>query len=167
MSTRITIPEFARRVRDLGGEMKTAVQMGMVKAAQRLDAIMLEEIDHAEPFPAVDRGILRASRFVKTSASGTITVGVEAPHWPYINKGTRPFWAPIGPLIDWVRRKGLATEESEVRSIAYAVQHKIATEGIKPRNIQAKAIARFKAEKVMAKTVGNELRKLARKRGGK
>jgi hypothetical protein len=167
VAKQINIPDFARRVRNLGGEMKTAVQLGMVKAAQRLEVILVDEIDKAQPYPAVDRGQLRNSVRVRTTATGTIFAGVDAPHAPYIEDGTRPFWAPLQPLIDWVRRKGLADNDRDVESIARAVQHHIATHGIKPRHYMRKAFARFKADNVMAKTVGGELRKLARKNGGK
>lgn len=166
MFRKVTVPEFARKVRDLGGDMKTAVQMGMVKAAQRLEGYVVQEIDAAQPYPAVDRGTLRNSVETRTTAKGTITVAITAPHAPYIEDGTRPFWPPLQPLIDWVRRKGLADGEGEVVSIARAVQHTIATRGIQPRHYMRKAFARFKADKVMARTVGAELRKLARKRSG-
>lgn len=47
-----------------------------------------------------------------------------APYSAPLEFGTVPFWAPIGPLLEWAKRK-LSDE-----SIGYAIQKKIAKEGI-------------------------------------
>ena len=158
---RLSIKGFALRVAELGGDMEAAVMAGLRKSAVRLSDLVVHEIDNADPFAAVDRGLLRNSVRVRPTARG-ITTAVEAPHAPMIEGGTRPFFPPIEPLIEWVRRKGFASDEGEVRRIAYAVQQKIGKEGIKPRFFMKKAFAKFRQEKGIAPFVAEELAKLAR-----
>lgn len=62
---------------------------------------------------------------------GTDLIILMAPYYQYVNngrKGGKPDDSkkpPIGPLIEWVINKGLATGEREVLSAAYAIQHSI------------------------------------------
>jgi hypothetical protein len=56
-----------------------------------------------------------------------IVVGFDAPHAEFVEFGSRPHWAPIGPLKEWARRK-LGNEK-----LAYPIQRKIAKKGIKEK----------------------------------
>lgn len=56
----------------------------------------------------------------------------------YVEYDTRPHWAPIQPLVQWVSDKKIPTRESTgnkklptEKQVAYMVQHKIAKEGTK------------------------------------
>lgn len=55
----------------------------------------------------------------------------------YVENGTRPHWAPIKPLIQWVHDKGIPTGDGRKgnlpteKQVAYAVQYKIAKKGTK------------------------------------
>lgn len=74
--------------------------------------------------------------------------------------GSRPHWAPIQPLIEWVRVKGLAgtyndagrriggtrRKRSEDRAMAYAVQRKIASAGTQAHPFFYPAIESIKPE---------------------
>lgn len=57
------------------------------------------------------------------------------PYLKYIENGTRPHWAPIDPLIRWVKEKRIPTGDGKKgnlpteKQVAYMVQHKIAKEG--------------------------------------
>ena len=110
---------------------------------------------YAERFIALYRENLEyagrnASRALSDSLSYEVrtearTIGVDISlldYWTYIEHGTAPHWAPIQPLRDWVRVKGLAPRprtgakvpgpinmEKEINRIAHAVQWKIAQEG--------------------------------------
>jgi hypothetical protein len=46
--------------------------------------------------------------------------------------GSRPHWAPIKPLIAWCALRFPHLPPSEQKSIAYAIQHKIAERGTRP-----------------------------------
>lgn len=72
------------------------------------------------------RGTLARSVSTEYSAAHpyyTIKVGPTAKHAAIVRTGTRPHWAPIGPLKEWARWK-LGDE-----SAAYAVQKSIAKKG--------------------------------------
>jgi hypothetical protein len=65
------------------------------------------------------------------STFGTDLIILMAPYYQYVNngrKGGKPDKSkkpPIGPLIQWVINKGLATGDREVLSAAYAIQNSI------------------------------------------
>lgn len=54
----------------------------------------------------------------------------------YVDRGRRSETkrVPISALEEWIRIKGIASEDKEVRSIAFAIQRKIFKEGIPTRN---------------------------------
>jgi len=74
-----------------------------------------------------DRGQLRMSlaQFVPEVRDGEVVWGVGGqPHAAPMEFGTEPYWPPIKPLKEWARRVG------GDEGLAYAVQYKIAQEGI-------------------------------------
>lgn len=95
----------------------------------------------------VDTGRLKQSfRMRRKGASGHPEVVAEAPHAGIIEAGARPHWAPLTPLVRWVRRHasafGIETGGRDRRGrfasagvvrVARAIQRKIATRGSKPR----------------------------------
>jgi hypothetical protein len=56
-------------------------------------------------------------------------ITVNVPYAKAIELGTRPFTPPIAPLIAWVEGK-LGIPQPEATRVAYAIRHKIQTEGI-------------------------------------
>ena len=57
-------------------------------------------------------------------------VGTELEHGVYAELGTRPHWAPIAPLLNWVVNGPIGEkDEASAKRIAYAVQAKIAKKG--------------------------------------
>lgn len=60
-----------------------------------------------------------------------LRVGPNMQHGIFVHEGTRPHWAPIGPIRNWVRKK-LNLIGDEVDAAAYAIQQKIADEGTEP-----------------------------------
>lgn len=60
-------------------------------------------------------------------------------HGEYVNDGRRKAkskkeYVPIGVLIDWVERKGIANGDKEVKNVAYAIREKIQKEGSPTNN---------------------------------
>ena len=54
----------------------------------------------------------------------------------YIDKGRKAGkYAKISPLKQWVKAKGIATDDAKVTAIAFAINNKIKREGIRPRPI--------------------------------
>jgi hypothetical protein len=157
---RVTIPAFASRLARLNKDLEAAVVRGLQSAIMVLDGFVLQEIDDAKPFPAVDRGILRNSRNITRTAKGA-THSVDAPHAPMIEDGTRPFRPPVRPIFEWVLRKGITDDEGEAWGIAFAIARKFEEQGMKPRHFYRKAWKRLLNGKHVEREIARELDKLA------
>ncbi|MBR0650374.1 HK97 gp10 family phage protein [Roseomonas terrae] len=130
--------------------MSETVHIRYEDAAFRSLAARAPEIFAGELVPAVTEASLFAEREVKertpTSGAGTLRdsigalpvtisgtaitggVGTSLSYAAAVELGSKPHWAPIAPLLDWVQRKlGLTGEEAE--SAAQAIQFKIAARG--------------------------------------
>jgi len=152
----VTPAEFAKYLNQQPPKVKEAVVKGLRSAAMRGVGVVVEEIDKAEPYPAVNTGKLRQSVRAEPTPIGAAIV-VDAPHAAPINNGTRPFFPPLEPLIEWAVRK-FGVSESEARSIAFNVARQISEEGIEPRHFFEKAMARMDA--IIQEEVGRELGEL-------
>jgi hypothetical protein len=54
----------------------------------------------------------------------------------YIDKGRKPGkYAPTSALKEWIKAKGIATDEAKVTAIAFAINNKIKKKGIKARPV--------------------------------
>lgn len=47
---------------------------------------------------------------------------------------------PTGPIKEWIRRKGIASKESDVNRIAWAISQNIKKEGLMPRPFLSPAV---------------------------
>lgn len=145
MTRRVSLSEFEARVLRFAPDLRRAYVAGFRRAALRLERYTVEEIDSAEPAPAVDTGALRRSVSAEFVEDGAI-VSVDAPHAPMMEYGTRPFFPPTAPLAEWVLRKGFASTPQEADGIAFAIARKISREGIAPRRYFTKAWERMLRE---------------------
>lgn len=146
----ISLSAFEERITRLVPEIRAAYVAGFRKAALRLERYTVEEIDAAEPYPAVDTGELRRSVSTEFIPDGAV-VAVNAPHAPMLEYGTRPFAPPLAPLIEWVLRKGLVRPEAphgpqrksnrRVFGPAYMAPDDYAAAEQMARNIQRKFMA--------------------------
>lgn len=161
MTYTVSIDEFARILSRLDDKIEKAVIRGLQSAAMRLQGMVVQEIDQAEPHPAVDRGELRNSTHFERTEFGAI-VSTIAPHAGMMEYGARPFFPPVEALKGWVLRKGLASEEAEAESVAYAIALHISKMGIEPRGYFIKAVHRLKHEGVLVAEIRHELDALAR-----
>lgn len=78
----------------------------------------------------------------------TVILGNFAPHAPIIERGARPFFPPIGPLLAWAKRVLKDPSQppdysDDVWRLARGVQNKIVREGMQPRHIMEKMIPRI------------------------
>jgi len=82
----------------------------------------------------VDTGMLKARIHLNPLQFGaneyTLSDGVS--YGKDLEYGNRPHNVPLEPLIDWVKRKGIATDEGHQIAFAKYVQEKIRTEGVNP-----------------------------------
>ena len=139
----VTLQQFAELLDDLPKELEVAVIRGLRSAALRGVGFVTEEIDQASPYPPVNFGVLRQSTRRALLPKGA-QVFNDAPHFPFLEFGTRPHFPPIAPLVVWATRK-FGADAAEAESIAWAVAKKIARDGIAPRGFFAKAMVRMHA----------------------
>lgn len=159
----ITLSDFAKRMAALGGDVEAAVVRGLQSAAMRLDGMVVHEIDHASPHPAVDRGELRNSRDLVMTPKGAVLT-ITAPHGAAIENGTRPFRPPFKSIYEWLLRKKLV-EPDQASARAWAIVNAIAQRGIAPRHYMKKAFARLVQGRYVGREIGRELEALAQQRG--
>lgn len=106
MAYRVSVNAFARRIAKMGPELEAATIKGLQSAALRLESIIPEAIADTKPFVPSDTGQLHRSHYHEFTARGAL-VGVDAPHAPFMEYGTRPHRPPFQPLADWAYRKGI------------------------------------------------------------
>ena len=111
-------------------EVYEAVYDGLLKSVEPM----------AERSP-VDTGLYANSWEVEKLDENTVTFGNTAPYAFTLEKGARPYTAPIQPLLEWAGRKlQLPEDHPEVKSFAWAVRKKFEREGMAPKNILEKGI---------------------------
>lgn len=110
MTIRMTVDQFSAWLVRQTPELERAGVRGMRKGAVFLHGQVVLEIGRAQPRPAVDTGELRNSVNTTAHPQGAI-VSVDAPHAPFMEYGRRPGkMPPVGPIEDWLRRKGFGTD---------------------------------------------------------
>ena len=88
----------------------------LTEKARDLSKLELEDVRYT--------GALEDSLTVTVSPSNLMGAAYPtAKHAIYVRTGTRPHWAPIGPLLDW------AADKLKNRKAGYAVQRSIAAHG--------------------------------------
>lgn len=156
MTKRINLDQFAQVLKALPQEITDAAIRGCKSAAMRGVGFVVEEIQTASPRPAVNTaGMLQSVR--ETSLANGARLAVDAPHAAFIEFGTRPFFAPIGPLFEWAKRR-FSVDDEAAMAIAYAVRHAISKNGIRPRWFFKKAMKRV--YDILGEEIERELNKL-------
>ena len=161
MAYTVSIDQFVNILRKLDPELEAAIIRGLRSAALRLQGLVVQEIDQADPHPAVDRGELRNSHKYQATATGAV-VSMTAPQAPMMEYGTRPFFPPTAPLAAWALRKGIADDEEEADQIAFAIARHISQQGIEPRGYFIKAVDTLK-NGILGEEIQRELDALARR----
>ncbi len=105
------------------------LQKGVDSGLRRAMSNAVEEVRKNAP---------EASGFLKESihASG-LKIVCDAPYAIYVERGSRPHWPPIAPILAWVLQKGFvgysaSGKPQSAESIAHAIAYKISVEGTKP-----------------------------------
>ena len=106
----VTLEDFARRIRRLGPEMHRSIVRGLRAGAKRVRAGVAQSIAETRPHPPVDTGVYRAAFEVESLPEGA-RVENRVLHAEEIEVGRRPGPVPLGPILDWVKRKRLYEEE--------------------------------------------------------
>jgi len=161
VATKITLEQLSRRVKLLPQQMTKAVVRGLQASGQRLQVMVVEEIQGADPYPAVNMGDLLRSVHTDFVHDGAEVI-VDAPHAAHMEYGTRPHFPPVAPLKEWVMQKGISGDEEEAWGIALAIARNMAIWGIEPRNYMANAMARLEQDDVISQEVAREMARIAR-----
>lgn len=134
-----------------------------------LEAGMLAEREVKERTPTSGAGTLRDSigALPVTIGGGRVAggVGTALSYAAPVELGSKPHWAPIAPLLEWVTRKlGKAGEEAE--QIAENIRFKIAAHGTEGHFMFRDGIAHVSAA-VLAMFAGAMMRAARRIEGGR
>lgn len=165
--------------------MSETVHIRYEDAAFVAIAARAPEVFQGELVPAVTEASMFAEREVKehtpTSGAGTLRdsigalpvsisgarisggVGSSLSYAAAVELGSKPHWAPLAPLQDWVERKlGLSGEEAE--AAAQAIQYKIAAHGTPAAGMFAKGFAA--ADAFVRKLLADAVARASAKIGG-
>lgn len=109
-----------------------------------------------------DTGHLQQSGHIDPDlAERAVSIVLDAPYAAISDLGSRPHWAPLTPLLDWVHRHagtlGAGDEAAEER-IARAIQEKIAMEGTKPTFFVRDSIPKLQA--ILARIVSARMARI-------
>jgi hypothetical protein len=151
------------RIRVRPGELSARIQAHRTAARRAFFEAAIESATRTIPrvraASPVDQGEYKNSwQVVPVNPAGKpalVELRNDAPHAGVIELGARPFFPPIGPLIDWVERKfgdlkgqvsfgGRSTlsaaERSEAYGIARAIQRKIGERGLPALRVLGKQL---------------------------
>lgn len=134
----------------------SAIIAGEVRSTMQA-ATLLAQRAAQERTPVGATSILRGSIQQEVRGAGVELAGVVFTNQVYgvaVEEGTRPHWAPIGPLLLWAQRK------LGDRRLAYAVRAKIARQGTKGKHMFRDAGREVRGQvRSMFRAMGGRLRK--------
>lgn len=145
-------PAVQALYREIAQKSVQAGVQALRKAASLCMGEAIKAVDAVRPYPPIDTGApgIKGSFRVTPRRDGAV-LDTTAPHAVFMEFGTRPHWAPIGPLLAWAERKERGAIRSrkkrlasdEVKALAYGTQRKIAERGTAPRGFYAAASLKF------------------------
>ena len=114
--------EVLRGLEKMGAEVQAKVGVEIRRSASRV------LVDARAGVP-VAYGRLKASGKVEAQGNNAkVSFGAGYAQW--VEFGRRPGkWPPPRPIEDWVKKKGIASEEKRIKSIAFSVRRKIGQKG--------------------------------------
>lgn len=116
-------------------QLERRVRRALVSVPQTLDRFVkrgANEFARAEKIEAPKAlTILTNSIQATQNGIGDWSIGPTAKYAAAINNGGRPHWAPIAPLMDWLRVTKKVTDKKELRTRAKGLQRFIAKNGTK------------------------------------
>lgn len=103
---------------------------------------------------------------VKSTGNGISLEIYSEDYGQYVETGRKPGAkrVPIAALMEWIRLKAIATEDKQVRSIAFAIQEKIYREGTPTSNSRKLAARRTGHLQFVIEQSTNEMTRVMDKR---
>jgi hypothetical protein len=123
------IPELKDKLRQVDNDLSGG------PAVEAMHKATMLVTGSAKVYAPVDRGVLRASIMPDVVTMNKTVEGVVGSNVIYAaaqELGTKPFWPPLQPLVEWVKRKGMASGAA-IYAVAKGVQRAIARRGIKAK----------------------------------
>lgn len=161
MSTEtVTLKDLPSWVAEVVAGYGEVVRKHVVAAAHQARNIIIATIDTTKPFPPVDRGAYRASWQVEEEKDAVLIFS-DAPHAPWIERGTRPHMPPVSAIEKWVVRKKLA-KGKKARGIAFAIALHIKAKGTPPKKVLNRSMPGI--EKLIDEAVGKAVREASEMR---
>jgi phage gpG-like protein len=151
---------------------KRIIPNALEEYAHELRALVVDEINRMGISVSGDLAKSITPEVGKKLDSWLAQVGTNLKYAIYVHEGTKPHWAPIKPLLEWVEKKGIVGTYSvktrkrtggkkkiadENMSMARAVQRSIAKKGTK-----AKPFLRFVFNREKASAAKEIAKKIAR-----
>ena len=104
---------------------------GLKESAARIVAVAKT---HLKDNGSVATGMLRNSGSVRPQVDGTVDAGFYAEYAYWVEYGRKAGGMPPVKLIaEWVRKRHISSDESEIESIAFAIARNIAANGTKAK----------------------------------
>lgn len=137
-------------------EYRARVERGINRGLDNVADEFVDEATRIIEREATDTGDLKGSVEVRRPHDGLRIVAWTSNHALPVHYGSRPHWAPIAPLIAWVRRnlarvtlrsgkrvdiirpsprmaeRATRSPDAEILRVAHAIQAKIARDGTAP-----------------------------------
>jgi hypothetical protein len=100
---------------------------------------LIQELRRTKAIASGD--LLKSIQFdVKATDDGAVITLNGNNYITYVDKGRKPGkYVPKSALKEWIKSKGIATEDTKVNAIAFAINNKIKRQGIKPRPVLERA----------------------------
>ena len=123
--------KFKMNKRKFEARVLTKASDGLKDSAARIVAVAKTRLrDNG----SVATGMLRNSGSVRPQVDGTVDAGFYADYAYWVEYGRKAGGMPPVKLIaEWVRKRHITSDESEIESIAFAIARNIAANGTKAK----------------------------------
>jgi len=123
--------KFKMNKRKFEARVLTKASDGLKDSAARIVAVAKTRLrDNG----SVATGMLRNSGSVRPQVDGTVDAGFYADYAQWVEYGRKAGGMPPVKLIaEWVRKRHISSDESEIESIAFAIARNIAANGTKAK----------------------------------
>ena len=123
--------KFKMNKRQFRDRVLTKASDGLKYSAARIVAVAKTRLrDNG----SVATGMLRNSGSVRPQVDGTVDAGFYADYAYWVEYGRKAGGMPPVKLIaEWVRKRHISSDESEIESIAFAIARNIAANGTKAK----------------------------------
>lgn len=123
--------QFKRNKKQFTREVLNKAAQGLNNSAARIVAEAKQKI---KDNGSIATGMLRNSGSVRPQVDGTVDAGFYADYAYWVEYGRKAGGMPPVKLIaEWVRKRHITSDESEIESIAFAIARNIAANGTKAK----------------------------------